>query len=312
MIGITARAGAYRKGLIAAAERLSPEEAVIIADLERNGLQVPQLHDVLCGGHVLVDDPRLYEDWRFAKVSHPRVSSHHHDIDKTLYPDIGMRGNVVREKLHGRTAQGTWVQLEKTPAAFGKNKLPGLGRSAATTRPVEEWLADLMRPVRTRPALVAHSWACGPALRFAVDHPDRISGLVLISPAFLQGTASRLARSGLAAAMMRRMSAADLARTLGVPEGAEVESAAADLHRGGVARRVVTAMRTDVAERTQARALLDRVSVPVQIIVGSADPLVAAVDHPVAEIAGAGHYPQLTHPSEVARQLGAVSASMGG
>ena len=126
MIGITARAGAYRKGLIAAAERLSPEEAVIIADLERNGLQVPQLHDVLCGGHVLVDDPRLYEDWRFAKVSHPRVSSHHHDIDKTLYPDIGMRGNVVREKLHGRTAQGTWVQLEKTPAAFGKNKLPSL------------------------------------------------------------------------------------------------------------------------------------------------------------------------------------------
>jgi hypothetical protein len=33
---------------------------------------------------------------------------------------------VVREKLHGRTAQGTWVQLEKTPAAFGKRKLPSL------------------------------------------------------------------------------------------------------------------------------------------------------------------------------------------
>jgi hypothetical protein len=37
-----------------------------------------------------------------------------------------MRGQVVREKLHGRTAQGTWVQLEKTPAAFGKRKLPSL------------------------------------------------------------------------------------------------------------------------------------------------------------------------------------------
>ena len=37
-----------------------------------------------------------------------------------------MRGQVVREKLHGRTAQGTWVQLEKTPAAFGKRKLPTL------------------------------------------------------------------------------------------------------------------------------------------------------------------------------------------
>ncbi|WP_405792938.1 hypothetical protein [Streptomyces sp. NBC_01506] len=124
MIEITARAGSYRKGLVKAAERLSPEEAVILADLEGHGLQVPQLRDVLRGGHVLVDDPKLYEKWRFTKGSHPRLSSHHRDIDKKLYPDIGMRGQVVREKLHGRTAQGTWVQLEKTPAAFGGPKLP--------------------------------------------------------------------------------------------------------------------------------------------------------------------------------------------
>jgi len=126
IIEITAREGAYRKGLLAAAEQLSPEEAAIISDLERNGLQVSQLHDVLCGGHVLIDDPQLYEDWRFTGVSHLRISSHHRDIDKARYPDIGMRGQVVREKLHGRTAQGTWVQLEKTPAAFGKRKLPSV------------------------------------------------------------------------------------------------------------------------------------------------------------------------------------------
>jgi hypothetical protein len=124
MIEITARAGAYRKGLLAAAEQLSPEEAAIISGLERHGLQVSQLHDVLCGGHVLIDDPQLYEDWRFTQVSHLRISSHHRDIDKARYPDIGMRGQVVREKLHGRTAHGTWVQLEKTPAAFGKRKMP--------------------------------------------------------------------------------------------------------------------------------------------------------------------------------------------
>jgi hypothetical protein len=124
MIEITARAGAYRKGLVAAAEHLSPQEAVILSDLERHGLQVPQLHDVLCGGHVLVDDRDLYDSWRFDTISYPRLSSHHHDIDKKRYPDIGMRGQVVREKLHGRTEQGTWVQLEKTPAAFGKRKTP--------------------------------------------------------------------------------------------------------------------------------------------------------------------------------------------
>lgn len=126
MIEITARAGSYRKGLLAAAAQLSPEEAAIISDLEQHGLQVPQLRDVLCGGHVLVDDPELYEAWRFSKVSHPRVSSHHRDIDKSCFPDVGMRGALVREKLHGRTAQGTWVQLEKTPAAFGQRKLPSL------------------------------------------------------------------------------------------------------------------------------------------------------------------------------------------
>jgi hypothetical protein len=127
MIEITARDGEYRKGLLAAAGKLSPEEAVIIADLEGHGLQVPQLRDVLCGGHVIIDDPDLYEHWRFDQVSHNRLSSHHRNIDKAQYPDIGMRGVVVREKLHGRTAQGTWVQLEKTPAAFGgKKKLPSL------------------------------------------------------------------------------------------------------------------------------------------------------------------------------------------
>src|ERR1700761_6709243 len=126
MIEITTRDGEYRKGLLPAAGQLSPEEAVIVADLEAHGLQVPQLHDILCGGHVLVDDPQLYDNWRFPAVSHHRISSHHRDIDKTKYPDIGMRGVVVREKLHGRTAQGTWVQLEKTPAAFGQKKLPTL------------------------------------------------------------------------------------------------------------------------------------------------------------------------------------------
>jgi hypothetical protein len=126
MIEITARDGSYRKGLLAAARHLSPPEATILSDLERHGLQVPQLRDVLCGGHVLVDDPALYENWKFARVSHPRISSHHRDIDKSRYPDFGMRGPVVREKLHGRTATGTWVQLEKTPAVFGQRKLPTL------------------------------------------------------------------------------------------------------------------------------------------------------------------------------------------
>lgn len=124
LIEITARAGSYRKGLLKSAAKLSPQEAAIIVDLSDHGLQVPQLRDVLYGGHVLVDDPELYERWHFPDVSHDRISSHHHSVDKKQYPDVGMRGPVVREKLHGRTAAGTWMQLEKTPAAMGAKKVP--------------------------------------------------------------------------------------------------------------------------------------------------------------------------------------------
>jgi pimeloyl-ACP methyl ester carboxylesterase len=221
----------------------------------------------------------------------------------------GERHRPAHVLLHGLPMNADlWARLAaRLPGPVLAPDLPGQGRSAANPRGADAWLADLMSPVRSRPTLVAHSAASGPALRFAVDHPDRISGLVLVSPSFLQAPASPIARSRLSVPMMRRISAARLARALGVPEGAEADSAAADLHRPGVAHRVAAALRTDVAERGRSRALLARVAVPVRIIVGSADPLVTPVDHPVTEIAGAGHYPQLTHPAEVAHHLGAAT-----
>ena len=126
MVEITARTGKWRSGLALAARRLTPSEAAIIADLERHGLDVQQLREVLRGAHVLVDRPELYDAWRFPK-SRERLSSHHKTVDKAQYPDIGLKGPLVREKLHGRTAAGTWIQLEKTPASMGKGfHLPGI------------------------------------------------------------------------------------------------------------------------------------------------------------------------------------------
>jgi hypothetical protein len=125
LVQLTTRHGRYRRGLVHAAKSLTPNEAAVLADLEAHGLDVNQLRDVLYGGHVLVDDPELYERWRFPDVTRERLSSHHRTVDKRSYPDLGMHGPLVREKLHGRTATGTWMQLEKTPAAFGGgHKLP--------------------------------------------------------------------------------------------------------------------------------------------------------------------------------------------
>ena len=118
LLQITARKGGFRSGLVSAATHLTPSEAAILADLERHGLDVVRLRDVLCGAHVLVDDPALCEAWQFSK-SRKRLSSHHKSIDKARYPDFGLKGPVVREKLHGRTASGAWLQFEKTPASMG-------------------------------------------------------------------------------------------------------------------------------------------------------------------------------------------------
>jgi hypothetical protein len=170
IIELTAREGAYRKGLLAAAGHLSPEEAAIISDLERNGLQVSQLHDVLCGGHVLIDDPQLYEDWRFTGVSHLRISSHHRDIDKARYPDIGMRGQVVREKLHGRTAQGTWVQLYR----LTRSNVGPWGLSQLTERRPMYLSPDLAVPVSLPPP-VAESLALSLRRISAADDTTAVS-----------------------------------------------------------------------------------------------------------------------------------------
>ncbi|MGK8512049.1 alpha/beta fold hydrolase [Nocardia asiatica] len=186
--------------------------------------------------------------------------------------------------------------------------LPGLGRSAPGDH--DAMLPKLLSRVHTRPVLVGHSLGCGPVLRYAAEHPERVSGVVLVAPAFLQPPSSALLRSPLTTVAMRRMSAAKLAGRLGVPESAAIASAAANLRRRGVAARTVAALRRASAatRRAELRALLERIPVPVRIVAGSANPLTVATSRNSSSIEGAGHYPQLTHPALLAAELTRVSA----
>ncbi|MBF6466666.1 alpha/beta fold hydrolase [Nocardia beijingensis] len=186
--------------------------------------------------------------------------------------------------------------------------LPGLGRSAPGD--ADALLPALLASVRTRPVLVGHSLGCGPVLRYAAQHPERISGVVLVAPAFLQPRSGLLLRSPLTAAALRRTSAGDLARRLGVPESAAIASAAANLRRPRVAARTVAALRraSAPARREELRTLLARLEVPVRIVTGSTDPLTIATTRDTISIEGAGHYPQLTDPARVAAELTRVSA----
>ncbi|TXK34500.1 alpha/beta fold hydrolase [Nonomuraea sp. C10] len=214
----------------------------------------------------------------------------------------GEREHPSHVLLHGLPLDSaSWSEVvERLDAPVLAADLPGLGRSSPADGPLEDWLAELLRPVGSRPTLVAHSLACGPAVRHAAAHPDGLSRLVLVAPAFLQAPVPWPRRSSLAVPVLRRMTSARLARALGVPESPATASAAANLARPGHARRVVAALR---AARAGLASTLSRVTVPVDIVVGSADPLVTPVDRPVTVIEGAGHYPQLTHPDDLVHAL---------
>ncbi|MFC6543873.1 alpha/beta fold hydrolase [Nonomuraea salmonea] len=220
----------------------------------------------------------------------------------------GQRATVGQARAEqaapGSTASRARAEQASPRVTAGRPRAGRVGARALDPSALERWMAELLGPVTTRPVLVAHSFACGPALRYAVAHPGAISRLVLVAPAFLQNPASRLLRSWAAVPLLRHLPAARLARTLGVPEGST-----ADLARPGRARAVVAALRAAHAQRDELRRLLERVDVPVEIVVGSADPLTTAVDVPVTTIDGAGHYPQLTHPTELATHLEAKVGS---
>lgn len=212
--------------------------------------------------------------------------------------------------LHGLpTDSDAWRAVTAaTTASTYTADLPGLGRSAPGDSPVHFRPDRLMASVTTRPILVGHSLGCLPVLRYAAAHPDRMSGIVLVAPAFLQSRASWVTRLRIIAPVLRRLGRERLADTLGVPPGPAIESATANLRRPGVAPRTIAALRTASRrdQRAAARHLLAAVTVPVHIVTGSRDPLETPVSIPTTVIEGAGHYPHLTHPDRVAEILDTV------
>ncbi|GAA3679623.1 alpha/beta fold hydrolase [Nonomuraea antimicrobica] len=238
---------------------------------------------------------------RFGAIAAPPRPYGYQQVAGTATWVTGERVRPAHVLLYGLPLDsGSWAQVaDRLDGPVLAADLPGLGGSGPGHRPLEEWLADLLRSAETRPVLVAHSLACGPAIRFAAAHPERLARLVLFAPAVLQAPSPWPLRSGGAAAVLRRTPPARLARLLGLPEGA----VAAPFSRPGQARRAVAALRALHADRHDLRRALDGLDVPVELVAGSADPLTVAVDRPVTTIDGAGHYPQLTHPEAVAAAI---------
>ncbi|MGW0180714.1 alpha/beta fold hydrolase [Nocardia sp. NPDC003345] len=236
-----------------------------------------------------------------ASTAHPSAGFH-----RGLWTE-GDRRTPDFVLLHGLpTDSEVWREVrERTGGTALTVDLPGLGRSAPGVAAAEFRLDELLADSTGRPVLVGHSLGCLPALRYAHAHPDRVAGVVLIAPAFLQPRASRLLRLPFTATLLRRLSPSRLARLLEVPDGPAIESAVAALRRPGVARRTLATLRaaSRPESRAAARDLLGGIPVPIRIVAGSHDPVTSAAGFPVTVIEGAGHHPHLTHPEQIADVL---------
>lgn len=182
--------------------------------------------------------------------------------------------------------------------------LPGLGMTSGGRSDWPAWLASLLGQ-NSGAHLVGHSIGASAALEAAVAHPDKVGLITLVAPFFLQPPAGLSTR---ATPLTRRLT--------GVADHAEaLESSVQDLRRGRVAANVATLLATAASERwrSQLRSTFARYPGPVQVIIGSEDPLAnraaALLDSlgprvTLTTIPGAGHHPQLTHPDALSGAIG--------
>jgi thioester reductase-like protein/pimeloyl-ACP methyl ester carboxylesterase len=190
--------------------------------------------------------------------------------------------------------------------------LPGLGRSATAGSSPREWMESLLADASAPQLLVGHSLGTRYALEYAAApaNRDRVRGLVLIAPYFLQkpppGIMRRVPSARLAARGMRRRHLEAL--VAGNPRATSpvLDGPSADLARPGARPRFGEHLARAHQARDQLQTMLRELSrtLPVLIIAGATDPLIAATgDAEVIVLDGTGHFPQLDRPADVAAAI---------
>ncbi|MEU8529133.1 alpha/beta fold hydrolase [Streptomyces sp. NPDC048629] len=217
----------------------------------------------------------------------------------------------------------TWAPVVAEVGHARAVDLPGLGTSGGCHDDWQSWLTALVTETGAR-HLVGHSIGAAAAVEAAAAHPDAVEQLTLVAPFFLQAYPPRTAKmTFLTRRLLSRATPTALAERLtgATQHATALRSAVADLRRGTTAATAARLLAATGSPRWRAdlRAGLQRYPGRVHIITGSRDPLAAegqslldALPHAtVTVIAGAGHHPQLTHPQDVARAIGAEAGVLG-
>lgn len=187
--------------------------------------------------------------------------------------------------------------------------IPGLGRSGDTRDPSAA-LGALLEAHPRRRVLVGHSLGAALAVRHAAAHPEQVEALLLVAPAFLATPGSFALRlSPAVTCVLGRLDAKRFDQRFLAEGDAPVASSARDSALASLGRRqgpsrYARALADALSTRRatlDAYALLRGHRIPVLIVHGDREPLVEDVLGAMCiSIAGAGHNPHLTHPSQVA------------
>ncbi|MBX3188189.1 MAG: alpha/beta fold hydrolase [Labilithrix sp.] len=193
------------------------------------------------------------------------------------------------------------IEILDRPGA-ARADLPGMGRTTKIAAPLA-WMESLLAGNTRRPWIVAHSLGTRYAVEWAARHPERASGLVLVSPFFLQAPPPFLMRNAVTGTLaMTLMRESDLAKLVGE---AWIDAPREHLSRPGARARTARALADAHAVRDELATALRSLAIPVVILAGEHDPLVADPGPArVVTIAGAGHYPQLHTAGAVASAIG--------
>ena len=211
--------------------------------------------------------------------------------------------------LHGLPFDGEiWSEVDRqTEIAACRPDLPGLGRNGLIVSNPNSWMHDLVKTSNRKPILVGHSLGCEYAVNYAANHPEQISGLVLISPFFLQPRASFwLRQPALVNLIVKLIGVKKLIFTAAARDGsssAPIDSAISSLSRPQKVRNFARELSRASQHQVRKNLInaLDQIRVPTLMIVGEHDPITAH-DCPVLThtISGAGHTPQLSNASAIA------------
>jgi pimeloyl-ACP methyl ester carboxylesterase/nucleoside-diphosphate-sugar epimerase len=198
--------------------------------------------------------------------------------------------------------------VEASPdVSYLRVDLPGNGRSSGhfgvdKVAWLDAVLADMARPV----LLVGHSLGTEFAVRYAAARPQKVAGLLLISPYFLQGVAPRplryaaIGRLVLSQINRRRYEALVTGRQK--PPTPMLDSGYRALRRRSVRNNVAKALAGTIrpAVREDLVEMLSAIHAPVHLVVGEDDPLALPTAHTMTTIPKTGHNAHVTRPEQIA------------